>query len=228
MPSPMLRSGIEALGRAKKGDLPSAPGPSGYAPEHFAIVHLRSEKPWNLRTIHAHFKYPTGLTETGRVQHATDILAEKLTKGVWSFTDTSYQPELDELGQTAEYEYFRRFRFGSQHDIFVFFEHSQGDLRLREPFVIITDDLLGAGSREDNYSFYDTKDISMDSNNEVAIRGSIFLIRNHFKKKVGGNHTPINNNSDKFIYKLNLVYTAAGGIEMIIDPDTGNGMGSQP
>lgn len=241
MTSQILIDILSKIGLKDHGENPHDRFPAHsptYAPQHMAIVHLKSTGPWNLSVIHAHFNC-AGKDAQARLDMASDILKWKLSDNAnWNFTapGAPYQPAKNEYGFPAEYLHFRPFEFGSPHDICFFFEHS-GTMRFDPSMLVkLTDAQGNATKMSENEAFFGARDVTLDMpSNEVKKQGTVLLLENHFTVGKIVNKREIKASDKRLQYKLNLVYGVdpdatdpSQVISMIIDPDTGNGMGTEP
>lgn len=207
-----------------------------YEPSHLAIVHLRSNGPWSLNIIHAHYECK-GSTPDSRIKMVDDVLQWKTSSGSWSFNHPKapHQPCKNKAGQPAEYLNFRPFEFGSPHDIYFFFEHGADTIQFDGGMLIkITDGQGGGRPLAENESFYGAADVTGSFQN-LGGKGTVILMENHFTKGKGKAKKLIDSSAGYLQYKLNLVYginplasDPSDMIKMIIDPDTGNGSGTDP
>jgi len=208
------------------GDNPNGP-PSGgtYNPQYMAVAHLRSDG-WNVNGIHAHFSAPN-MNANARLALAGALMLAKLEGGHprFDYPGAPEQPYVKPDGSYAQYPDFREFGFGSQHDIYVFLEHGPDELKLTDGAIaMIAPQLRNGKPGAANHAFYSTREVTSQLTPDLARRGSMFLMENHFTTR--GNQ-PINPKTETFKYKVCFLYTAASGIGMVIDPDGTNG-GSKP
>lgn len=212
---------VEAGPPGNHGDNPNAPASGGnYDPQYVAVVHLRSDG-WNVSAIHAHFA-ATGLDAAARVDLASRLMLGKLQDGAQSFVYKG-APELPYVmkdGQYAQYLNFEKFPFGSQQDIYFFFEHAPGDLSFPQgDIATISRQFRNGKSADANHAFYATRDVTSQLPPELSALGSMVLMENHFTKK--GN-VKIDKKTESFTYKICLNYISGSGIPMVIDPDGNN------
>lgn len=198
------------------GDNPNGPAPGGsYDPQYVVVAHLQADG-WNVHGIHAHFS-ATGSNAAGRIALAAGLMEAKLKGGHATF-DYPGAPQLPYRlpdGSYAQHTDFKDFAFGSQHDIYIYFEHAPGQISFVNGDVAEFSRYFRNGNQADgNYAFYDASDITGQIPADLARLGSMILIQNHFSKR---GSQPIGKN-EGFTYKLCLNYLAASGIPMVIDP----------
>jgi hypothetical protein len=208
------------------GDNPNGPAPGGtYDPQFLVVVHLQADG-WNVHGIHAHFAAPSS-NPAGRIALAASLIEAKLKGGHATF-DYPGAPQLPYRlpdGSLAQHEDFKHFAFGSQHDIYVFFEHEAGQLSFVTGDIAEFSRYFRNGNQADgNYAFYDANEVTSQIPTDLAQLGSMIQIENHFSKR---GSQPIGK-QEKFTYKLCLNYLAASGIPMVIDPQPINGGDNQP
>jgi hypothetical protein len=129
---------------------------------------------------------------------------------------------------------FQSFGFASQHEIFVYFASRRATL---QPDNLISFfPMLNDGTAADpNDSFF-----AREIQNPAGLNGTLIAIRNYFAKAEWNEDGTVksivrrNPASDKATHALNLHFTLPAArpglppMPMIIDPTTGNGMGSEP
>lgn len=213
-----------------------------FNPQYMAIAHLTSEGAWQIASNHAHFS--CRLTrKSERINRAGDIIRNKLINRYERFKDEKSNSDFIPIskifdGQTVVFDFleFVPFNFGSQHDIYFFFEHSPGVILfdpLNENLITVSKYRSNGQNGDENKSFYNSEAIPVQSNNGDFL-GTMIRIENRFMVEKGlfiKKYKSISQNDGIINYKLNLIYTVnrpGGLITMVIDPDTGNGSGLEP
>lgn len=252
---------IAARGLDNHGDNPNAApvpqdSPIAFRPEFMTIIHIRSDGPWSVSSNHAHYSHNVQNTAGNpnlRTIHARNILLHKLVDPVGRFRDqrnhsrfpvydrnrpTAPQPDLaDELD-------FNLFQFGSQHDIYVFFEHQRDAISFDDRnnrYVTFSKFFKDGTPAHRNHAFFNAQRIQdVPTLGGLESRGSLIRFENHMTYKVPINPTasqPTQGAQYRDIptgqqnwhrYKMNLIYVTRSGLVMMIDPDTGNGVGYDP
>jgi hypothetical protein len=211
-----------------------------FNPEFMSLVHLTADGNWAISSNDAHFKFvQPSYDKAERTKWACEIFTNKIKNG-WSrfreaprgsrFAVYDRKPDAPEADFADELE-FKRFGFGSPHDIYIFFEHADGELTLDPARLIdFSRTLLTGKPANPNHAFSDVE-IVADRNllGDLAGLGSLVRLNNRFTvKDNGGYHRLPHGNITAQEYKLNIFYKAKSGIAMAIDPDTGNSMGHTP
>jgi hypothetical protein len=218
---------VESFGPPNNhGDNPNGPAPGGtYDPQYIVVVHLQADG-WNVHGIHAHFS-ATGLDPAGRIALASNLMEAKLKGGHprFDYSGAPEQPYVLPNGSYAQYEDFKHFAFGSQHDVYLFFEHVPGQISFANGDIAEFSGYFRNGkAAEANHAFYEASNITQQIPASLAQSGSMILIENYFTRKGG---QPIGKD-EAFTYKLCLNYLAASGIAMMIDPQPINGGDERP
>jgi hypothetical protein len=248
---------IAARGLDNHGDNPNEPpipqtSPIAFSPQFMVIIHIWSDGPWSISSNHAHFSYAEQ-DPIRRTEHARDIMLHKLNGPKGRFRDprnhaqypvhnrkppTDPQPDLvDELD-------FSTFQFGSQHDIYVFYEHGLKEISFDDKnnrYLTFSKFFKDGTTANRNHAFFNAKHIT-----DAAVlgglngKGSLIRLENHMTYKEpmdplatepakGAQYERIPKGAQyHHRYKMNLIYLAQSGMVMMIDPDTGNGVGYDP
>lgn len=237
-------AGLEAYGDPANFDKNNPPeADRSYAPPFILIAHLQSKAPWHFSSNHAHFEVSKFLNEgeqndpKSRLRIALDILAHKLENNLDRFKDTQdtdekkYMPYDRGSGVLADEISFQKLGFRNQHDIYVFFESR--DVGLIDGNILYFKKKLSDGTdAKPNHAFKNARILNDDMigpQSVVAKKGRMILIENHVKDSSGNSLS----NKPQHRYSMNFVYLAPDPnnetvLPMIIDPDTGNGMGNNP
>lgn len=252
---------IAARGLDNHGDNPNAPPvnqptPVPFAPRYMAVIHIKSDGPWSISANHAHFSFTAQNTAADpnlRTKHARDILLNKLTKSHGRFRDersdarfrvyerSTPPPQGDRFADEVD---FTRFQFGYQHDIYVFYEHLQGEIGFDDAnsqYLTFSKFFKDGSAANRNHAFFNAQRIT-DSSILGGLngKGSLIRLENHVTYKdpndpreeqptPGAQYQAIGMGSASLQrYKMNLIYITRSGLVMMIDPDTGNGVGYDP
>jgi hypothetical protein len=223
---------------------PENPKPEEFKPPYIVVAHIESRAPWHMKVNHAHYK--TNLadldnTPEKRLEIALEILKQKIdpeketsTKKRPKRFKNITNPSVFDKGSSdyADYDGMKKIGFNSKHELFVFFESRQIALTSNRLIYFSKTRRDGVTVAEDNDSFFNARivgDNEVNNASSVKKLGKIIRIENHCiyedgKTRVG---------QTEAVYSMNFVYMAPDGetgeyIPMIIDPDTGNGLGNTP
>jgi hypothetical protein len=218
----------------------SPPDPAHWAPynpQYIIILYLRLEANWEMTVNHAAF-VPTTNTQNGRLAQAVDILTEKIGNN-WELGDPRlhhhgiYEHIWDapiaghQVGHKFDSVAFTDFNFYSQNELFIF---------LHDDDIMLEDgDLIGfkANSttspkpKDFNFSYFHARAVPVGDLGTLASEGRMIRVENYATKEDGTLIGAENRNYSMDI-KFRIDGGSAGTIIMIIDPDTGNGAGSEP
>lgn len=228
----------QSLGLKKHGDGPNIDYPHKgkpefptYAPDYFMIIFVGAYAPWSIYENHAVFKYQNG-KPADRFAEALKILKKKKAEPSKPFSNLGKVAEGRWPGQTTpakrDHLQFDVLGFGSQHDIYIYFDHRspggkdeiQFDPTL-ENVIIFSEYHFSGTPTAKNHSFYNLKKI--EKTTSKLEEGTLFTLENWFTDDYG---KPINPGT-QIHYKMNFLYTS-NTVPMLIDPDTGNGTSWEP
>jgi hypothetical protein len=206
------------------GDDPSKPGPGALVADYYSLVIIRLTNDLKIEASHGSFDTPSKGDE-GKVRAA--VLAQlnglKLGGDVQS---------LSPLKDSSGYN-FENWGFGSTRRVYVYIDNTTLTFEKNEPLTfkpvssIRFTDPERAVTRKisPNKSFFNAK-----SDDRFA-RGSLLYFENFYLDTVGKPIPPKTPNPIFYSLSFNLLLdTKSGGkpIPIMIDPDTGNGMGGPP
>jgi hypothetical protein len=244
--SALVSEFLAEQGLENHGDVASAPPPGpvpAYKPNFMQLIHLKSNGPWELTSNHAHFEFvqPT-YDKAARIKRATQIFANKVQKGHSRFKAEprgsnfqvhDRQPN-DPTPDFADSMNFAEFNFGQQHDMYIFFEHKPNEISFdtaNKNFVIFSSKFLNGTATDENRAFFNAELITDPATlGPLNGKGSLMRMDNFYTAKPGSSYIPIAPSGPvkSQVYKMNFVYVTSTGIVMLVDPDTGNGIGSGP
>jgi hypothetical protein len=245
---------ITERGLDNHGDNPNEPpaSPIAFTPQFMAIIHIKSDGPWSISSNHAHFSYAEQDT-TRRTEHARDILLQKLSGPNGRFRDPrnharfpvhNRKPPTDPQPDLADELDFSTFQFGSQHDIYVFYEHGPNEISFDDKnnrYLTFSKFFKDGTAANRNHAFFNAERITEPQVlGELKGKGSLIRLENHMTYKLpidplatepaqGEQYKEIPiGTQNHHRYKMNLIYITRSGLVMMIDPDTGNGVGYDP
>jgi hypothetical protein len=206
------------------GDDPSKPGPGPLSADYYSLVIIRLTSDLKLEASHGSFDTPSKEDE-GKVRAA--VLAQL----------TALKPggdvqSLGPLKESSGYN-FENWGFGSTRRVYVYVDNTTLTFEKNEPLTfkpvssIRFTDPERASSRKisPNKSFFGAK-----SEDKFA-RGSLLYFENFFLDNAGKPIPPKTPNPIFYSLSFNLLLASKGDgkpIPIMIDPDTGNGMGGPP
>lgn len=217
-------------------DLSRRPTTVAFVPSYVTIIVVDSAGAWRIGANHASFAIdnPADNTPSARLAQALRIL-KKVVPGRRKLSDL--QPGKPD----AEAKLYRRtdgsfdrddfvdLGFNSQHEVFVYYDSA--DVTLDNDQLIsfgakLSDGTPAAGN--DSYFVSRVPDAALDG----PLKGKLIRIENYNTMFDGSSFTPRPNNdpSKAVKYALNYHVTLPGRqrLPIVIDPDTGGGMGNQP
>lgn len=217
-------------------DLSQRPATVAFAPSYVTIIVVSSPGAWRIGANHASFAIdnPADNTPGARLSQALRIL-KKVAPGRRKLSDL--QPGKPD----AEAKLFRRtdgtfdrddfvdLGFNSQHEIFVYYDSP--DVTLDNDQLISFGATLSDGTpAAGNDSFFVSR--VADAELDGPLKGKLIRIENYNTIFDGSGFTPRPNNDPSMAvkYALNYHVTLPGRqpLAIVIDPDTGGGMGNQP
>jgi hypothetical protein len=238
-----LKEFLQQLGVKPHGKPPKEPYPFAgqagyptYEPGHFMLIYVASTKPWQIFANHAVFAYKSKVPKE-RMKQVIDLLELKKPNPLKPFSQLS-SDVADGLwpGQTTpakrDHLFFKNLGFGSQHDIFIYFDHK---LDATDPdkdeilfdqtlanFITFSEHKFSGSGAAENHAFYNLRKVSKSAMAPIK-EGTLFSMENWFTAQ-DGKTIPAGFDAS---YKTNFLYFT-NGIPMLIDPDTGNGTSWQP
>lgn len=221
-------------------DLSRRPGNVPFAPAYLTVIRIDSSGAWRLSANHASFSIddPAQNTAEARLAQALRILKKVIPNGAGNRKKLSDlrpgQPNAEaKLYQRPDGSFdrddFVDLGFNCQHEIFVYFDSA--DVTLDNGALISFGGTLSNGSRAAaNDSFFVSR--VDDGRLDGPLKGKLIRIENYNTIFDGNTFTPRPNNdaSKAAKYALNYHVTLPGRqpLPIVIDPDTGNGMGNNP
>ncbi len=214
--------GITANGNY--GDDPRKPGPGALVADYYSLVILRLNKDLKWEASHGSFNSPSKDNE-GEVRRA--LLAQ--LEGLAPNGDVQ---SLNPLPNSAGYN-FENWGFGSSRRVYIYVDNPTVRFAKLDPLTfksqsslaLIDEEASRARKINPNKSFYGAK-----SDDKFA-RGSLLYFENYFRTP-DGKPIPVPA-TDKQYYSLSFnllmdMQTGTKPLPVIVDPDTGNGMGWPP
>lgn len=230
----------------------SQPQPTVFQPQFMVLIHIKSDGAWAISANHAHFNYTASYDKVDRTKRARDIFLNKLTKGHGRFKQEPRQSNFQvydrrptaSAADFADELDFTLFQFGSQHDIYVFYEHNQNAISFDDTnrrYLTFSKFFKDGSPANRNHAFFNAERITdVSTLGGLNGKGSLIRLENHmtYKEPVdptatqptpGALYRPIPMGTQNHQrYKMNLIYVTRSGLVMMIDPDTGNGVGYDP
>lgn len=235
--------GPEADGGDNFGDDPhgaAAVEQVPFNPKFTSVVHITSSGEWGINSNDAHFEFvQTSYDKAARTAWACEIMLNKITSRLPRFRDAPRGSKFQVFDRTpssptpdyADEVEFARFGFGQPHDVYVFFEHEPGALSFDPNRLLGFSRMLLVGKKADKNKAFDDAEIVTDATvlGRLASLGTLIRLNNYCTIEDGARYHQLPyGNIKSQTYKLNLFYKSKSGIAMAIDPDTGNGTGSEP
>lgn len=221
-------------------DLARRPTNVSFAPAYITVIRIDSPGAWRISANHASFAIddPAQNTPDARLAQALRILKKVIPGGGGNRKKLSDlrpgQPNAEaKLYQrsdgTFDRDDFVDLNFASQHEIFVYYDSA--DVTLDNDLLISFGPALSNGNpAAGNDSFFVSR--VDDSQLDGPLKGKLIRIENYNTIFDGSTFTPRPNNDASKAAKYSLSYhvTLPGRqpLPIVIDPDTGNGMGGQP
>lgn len=215
----------------------NAPGHFGaFEPLYVCLLHVRFEPDWRLTINHASYRYQGQQTPDARLAKAREIFTDKLG-GNYQFGEQAMQ----DLGHVSyawllpdhqpdhprDSTTFADFKFRSPTEIFIFLESPTVYTGVRERLLACTKYGSKPTPLHENYSFYGADSVPDSAMGALLRRGRMIRVRNYAKLRDGSS-----SDTQAQEYALNIHFKIPGGpaglIPMVLDPDTGNGMGNEP
>jgi len=230
---------IVSYGRDPHDVAPPA-GWAPYQPEHIAILYLRIDPLAGIDVNHAAYEMPTGNDEASRLAKALEVLTEKVKREVTFGEQTMVQnhgpyrhqlhhPDPDPL-RLYDSGVFDDFGFASQNEIFIYLHHPRMNLDV-DPQALISFKSLGNDGlpRNPNYAFFHAREVQLPTAaGDLGEYGNLLRIENYYSKEDGS----LLQAADRRNYSMDIRFQVnagpAGPITILIDPDTGNGLGYEP
>ena len=217
-------------------DLSHRPTNVAFVPSYVTIIVVGSAGAWRFGANHASFAIdnPADNTPSARLAQALRIL-KKVVPGRRKLSDLQPgKPDAEaklyrRTDGTFDRDDFLDLGFNSQHEVFVYYDSA--DVILDNDQLISFGATLSDGSpAASNDSFFVSR--VADAALNGPLKGKLIRIENYNTIFDGSSFTPRPNNdvSKAVKYALNYHVTLPGRqpLPIVIDPDTGNGMGSQP
>lgn len=213
-----------------------------FNPQFFHIISIEDgsknssdpKKRWSIDINHAHFSFASTfddeITNNARLKKAIEILENK-KPGLFSATTNSNRkpfnrkklPEID----YAEDILFSKLKYGSKHEIFIYIDGPFIGLESKS-LISFAPNRNPSGVAKENFSFYGAEIVPLNSMGSLWDKGRIIRLRNYFED---ANGDPVIS-TDEMVYSMNIHIGVPNGtngsVPMVIDPDTGNGMGNNP
>ena len=248
--APAKGTGLDGFGPGfNHGQLAAAtkpmnvPATAEFKSDYFSILYMRFGRKGNDRKFLAHHGYGRVGADFAATQALAEIElleAQKTAPGAWKRKNDMAS------GKIRREENLDNFDFNYPNLMFIFVDHDETDIRfddrpVKDSMPEITANLvrfspiLGQKDSSDidylkegaeNHSFFNAKLIP--TKNSKLNKRKILLLENWYLNKDG---TSISDNS-KILYSMNIHLLIANDTNkwtpLVIDPDTGNGMGNSP
>lgn len=204
-----------------------------FKPKHIAIIQIRSPKAWLLDINHAHFSVDENYTDQQRLERAISLIgkkgASKKFRDISSLSDKPFvKQKPPSIGDSADYSNFAKLGFGSQHELFVYFEATNIAFKSGHLFTFAPKTHRGADAAE-NYAFFDAEVVPYSSMGNLKNKGRMLRLKNYYTDDTG---VLIPEKAEEITYAMNIhvemKIDEGDFVPMIIDPDTGNGSGNEP
>lgn len=221
-------------------DLARRPANVPFAPAYVTVIRVDSAGAWRLGANHASFAIddPAQNTPAARLDQALRILRKVIPNGGGSRRKLADlrpgQPDAEgRIYQRPDGSYdrddFIDLGFNSQHEIFVYYDSA--DVTLDDRLLISFGATLSNGDpAAGNDSFFVAR--VDDARLDGPLKGKLIRIENYNTIFDGTAFTrrPADDAGKAAKYSLNYHVTLPGRqpLPIVIDPDTGNGMGNNP
>jgi hypothetical protein len=214
---------------ANYGQNPNVARDDKFEPDWIGIVHIKNVGGWEISVNHAAFSVAASSGNESRLARALEILREK---GRGTFADLKGSPNYEPFPRDGHYDsinFDKYLGFRSKNELFIFIE---GDVEVVQG-ALLSFTPLGADlrPRDKNFAFFNAKRVDPDELAKYGLVGRMIRVRNYMTTEDG---KPIGDGEDveSELYSMNIHFTVPGKggvpVPMIIDPDTGNGMGNNP
>lgn len=223
-----------------------------FAPEYITIVRISSRSEWGLTVNHASFK-AKGLDRNGRLKLASDVIKDiapgAQTRKRLKQANPSFRPHMRATGNfmnETDIVSFADFGSNQQVELFVWLDDQspgnpaiKGDVQIDPTYLISFAPMTIASKRAEPNDSFIARPVSIG-----GLNGAVFAIENYFctynteslKYEVD---RPQQAGATPKIFAMNFHFTVPNTdlnpqqhslkrIPMVIDPDTGNGVGYEP
>ncbi|MCW3845693.1 hypothetical protein OF829_00465 [Sphingomonas sp. LB-2] len=199
-------------------------------------MHIGFGPNWTLTVNHASF--PGKLDKPARVARAVEIFETKFSKpggGSYEFQDPTmggygpypWQKTYHQPHRNVDSTTFDDLLFANRTEIFIFIEHPQVVLFPKEKMLVPTTFASDGTTKTDsNESFFGAEHVTDAELKGLLGKGKMMRLENYVAK---ANGSKIKTPPEK--YSLNIGFTIPSGLGpmmVVVDPDTGNGMGYEP
>jgi hypothetical protein len=214
-----------------------------FNPKFLVVVHMTSKGPWAINSNLAHFGFADP-DKAKRIDQASKICLNKLGKNHRRFRDEGRRQPFspyDRKPAEAQPDFadsveFAEFNFLGQHDIYIFYEHKKDEVVFDpDQLVTFSQYQFGGAPADENQAFFNAEVVDAALTGQLANKGSLIRLENHYTVWNGSKYELLGTEGQQLPagvakhYKMNLIYVAgSSGIPMLIDPDTGNGVGNGP
>jgi len=207
-----------------------------YQPEHIAILYMRIDPLAGIDVNHAAYTMPQGNDDPSRLAKALSVLTEKVQRDVtfgeqaMVLNHAPYKHQLPHPDPDPFRLYdsgmFEDFGFVSQNEIFIYLHHPDMNLAV-DPQALIS--FKNLGNDDPNYAFFHAREVQLPTGpGDLGERGNLIRIENYFTKEDGSLLKPVDRRNYSMDIRFQVNAGAAGPITILIDPDTGNGIGYEP
>jgi hypothetical protein len=235
---------IDERGINNYGDNPNAAPPAStgpFNPQYMVLIHMTSSGPWAINSNLAHFAFSEA-DKDKRIDQACKVFLNKKSKNHKRFKDEGRRP-YDRAPAAPQADFadsieFAEFNFLRQHDLYVFYEHKKDEVLFdtaNNQLVTFSQFHFSGNAAMENHAFFNAEVVKPALTGDLAKHGSLIRLENHYTvKDSGGNYVKLPEGQQLAAdvaqnYKMNLIYVAgSSGLPMLIDPDTGNGVGNGP
>jgi hypothetical protein len=228
-----------------------------FKPDYITIVRISSRSEWGLTVNHASFeaKY---LNRDGRLKLANEIInyiaqegQKRMRLKSASAKFKNHKRSAGKFKDETDIISFAEFGSNQQVEIFVWLDDqspgnpaTKGDVKIDPKYLISFSPMTFENAKANpNDSFFARKIEIIDSN-KIPLNGAFFAIENYFctfneKTEKYEVDEPQNSNDAPKMFAMNIHFTVPNTdeypqpdslkrIPMVIDPDTGNGVGYEP
>ena len=216
------------------GDNPNIARAGDFPVNYIGIIDIRARGGWKIAINHAAFPSTDlggkPLSEDAKLEKAIRIIQAKGANGRFRDLKGDLAPCPRSGGVLDGDNFDGRLGFKSKNELFIFIE-GQGVELTQGALLSFTPLGSDLKPRDPNYSFYNASSVDPATLAAAKLSGRMIRVRNYMQDKngkpIGSNHQTKSQR-----YSMNIHFTVPGeggtAIPMIIDPDTGNGQGSEP
>ena len=230
-----LKVGTNALSVGRNAHDVAPPGNwVPYLPEYAAVLYLGLVDGWKISVNHASYYVGTG---GDRLTKAVDVLTEKVALGLplgapallhhgpFEHKNLNSHPEPNRLYDSGS---FKDFTFKTPTELFIFLHHPEITLQSNALIGFKGGYADNGEMYDENNCFFHAREVPDAQMPGLAGKGKMIRVENHATNYLGQLQDP----GDYTQYSLDIYFQIDGGsagtITMVVDPDTGNGVGYEP